>query len=88
MKTIEVDELKEHIDEVLRMVEEQGETFEIIDHGKVVARIVPVDEAKSSTKRDLTPFWEEMERVATEIGSYLSGPVDVNEIMRDIRRDL
>jgi antitoxin (DNA-binding transcriptional repressor) of toxin-antitoxin stability system len=88
MKTIEVDELKERIDEILRVVQEQGETFEIIDHGKTIARIVPADEAQTSTKRDLTPFWEEMERVATEIGSYLSGPVDVNDIMRDIRRDL
>lgn len=88
MKTVEVDELKERIDEILRMVEEQGETFEITDHGNAIARIVPVDEAQSSTKRDLIPFWEEMERVATEIGSYLLGPVDVNEIIRDIRRDL
>ena len=56
MKTIEVDELKECIDEILQMVEEQGETFEISKQGKVIARIVSVDEVKSSAKRDLTPF--------------------------------
>jgi len=88
MKTIRVDELTERIDEILRMVEEQGETFEITDHGKVVARIVPVDEVQSYTKRDLTPFWEKMDQLAAEIGSYLPGPVNADDIMRDVRRDL
>ena len=88
MKTIEVHELTERIDEILRMVEEKGETFEITDHGKVIARIVPADEVQSSTKRDLTPFWETMDQLATEIGSYLPGTVTADEIMRDVRRDL
>ncbi len=87
MKTLGKHELTERIDEILRMVEEKGETFEITDHGKIIARMVPAGEPQPSIKRDLTPFWEKMERLATEIGSYLPDKVDAVEIVREGRRE-
>lgn len=40
MKTLEVGELTEHISEILRMVEEEGETIELTKHREVVAHLV------------------------------------------------
>lgn len=88
MKTLEVKELAERIDELLRLVEEKGETFDITNHGKVIARLVPASEPESSVKPSLTPFWEKMERLATKIDAYLPDKVDAVEIVRDVRRDL
>ena len=88
MKTLGKHELTERIDEILRMVEERGETFEISDHGKIVARMVPASEPQPVIKPDLIPFWEKMEQLATEIGSYLPDKkVDAVEIVREGRRE-
>ena len=88
MKTLGVGELKEHIDEILRMVEEEGETIEITDQGKVIARVVPANEPEKPTKRDLKSFWEETDRLAAEIGASWKGNMDAVEAVRDVRRDL
>ena len=37
MKTLKKQELKARIEEVLRMVEEEGETIEVTNQGRVVA---------------------------------------------------
>ncbi|MBV9020109.1 MAG: type II toxin-antitoxin system prevent-host-death family antitoxin [Chloroflexi bacterium] len=37
MKTLKKQELKERIEEVLRMVEEEGKTIEVTNQGRVVA---------------------------------------------------
>ena len=87
MKTIEVHELTERIDEILRMVEEKGETFEITEHGKVIARLEPASEPQPSVNPSLTPFWEKMERLATKIDAYLPDKVDAVEIVREGRRE-
>ena len=47
MKQLEVRELREghelaeRINEILRLIEEEGETIEITDRGKVIAHVVP-----------------------------------------------
>ena len=90
MKTIEVRELTESINEILRLVKEKGETIEVIDHGEVIARIVPTAMIIQQTrpKQDMEAFWARTERLAAEIGCYLPEKIDVNDIMRDIRREL
>lgn len=88
MKTLGVEELKEHINEILRMVKEEGETIEVTDHGKAVARLVPVSEPQQSIKQTSDDVWAEIDRLAAEIGSYLPQQVDASEIMRDVRREL
>lgn len=87
MKTLGVRELRERIDEILCMVEE-GETIEVTKRGKVVARLVPASEIKPSVHQDLTPFWEKMEQLASEIGKYLPDKVDAVETVREGRREL
>ncbi len=88
MKTLGVRELRERIDEILRLVEEEGETIELTNRGKVVARLIPASEPKPPVRQDLTPFWEKMEQLASEIGSYLPDKVDAVEIIREGRREL
>ena len=89
MKTIEVRELTERINEILRLIEE-GETIALTDHDEVIAHVVPTltSTQKMQTKQDMEAFWEKTDRLAAEIGSYLPEKVDINDIMRDIRRDL
>jgi len=41
MKTLGKHELTERIDEILRLVKEKGETFEVTEDGEVVAHIGP-----------------------------------------------
>lgn len=43
MKTLEIHKLTEHIDEILHMIKEEGETIEITDGNEVIAHLVPVD---------------------------------------------
>lgn len=87
MKILAVRELKERIDEILRLVEE-GETVEVIDRGKVVVRLVPGDQPQQSTRQDLEAFWENIDRLTARISSYLPEKVDAVEIVREGRRDL
>lgn len=88
MKTLGVDELREHINEILRVVEEEGETVEVTRRGKVIARLVPASRAQQPVKQDLKTFWAEMDRLAAEIGAHWKGDMDAVEAVRDVRRDL
>ena len=94
MKQLEVRELREgqelaeRINELLRLIEEEGETIEITDRGNVIARVVPTPKPQKPAKRDLTEFWRKIDRLAAEIGKHLPEKVDAVEIVRDVRRDL
>jgi prevent-host-death family protein len=46
MKTIGVRELKQHTSRIIRSVREDGESFEVTYHGKVVARITPAEDVE------------------------------------------
>ena len=88
MKTFKANELIEHIDEILRMVEEEGETIDVTKRGKVIARVVPASEPEQPLKRDAKAFLAEIDRLATEIGASWKGNMDAVEAVRDVRRDL
>jgi antitoxin (DNA-binding transcriptional repressor) of toxin-antitoxin stability system len=88
MKTIDVVELTEHIDEVLCMVEEKGETIQITNHGEVIAHLVPVSSSQSpaeSAKRDI---WADLDRLAAEISAHWPADVSAVNAIRDVRREL
>ncbi len=87
MKTIEVRELTERINEILRLVKEEGETIEVINHGEVIAHVVPTHTSEERIKKDRTA-WENSNRIALELGPYWPKGVDAVEIVRDVRRDL
>ena len=87
MKTIGVRELTERINEILRLVKEEGETIEVIDHGEVIAHVVPPHTSEERIKKDRAA-WENLNRIASELEPYWPKGVDSVEIVRDVRRDL
>jgi prevent-host-death family protein len=88
MKTLKANELVERINEILRIVKEEGETIEVTEQGKVIARVVPASEQKSSVEEKDAAAWEELKRIASELGPYWPENTDAVEIVRDVRRDL
>lgn len=85
MKVIEVRELTDRINDILRMVEEEGESFEVTAHGEVIARLIPgrgfhtpLDEAA----------WTDIDHLAAEIGAHIPEKVDAVDIISDVRREL
>lgn len=85
MRTIEASELAEHADDMLRRVK-QGETIEVVEEGRPIARLTPAQDLHSL--RDTDEFIAEVHRMAAEIDKYVRGPVDAVEIVREIRREL
>lgn len=88
MKTFEVNELTEHIDEVLHLVEEEGETIEITNHGEVIAHLVPVLELQSSVESAKSDVWADIDRLSAEIGAHWPPDVSAVDAVRDVRREL
>jgi antitoxin (DNA-binding transcriptional repressor) of toxin-antitoxin stability system len=88
MKTFDTSELVKHIDVVLRMVEEGGETIEIVNHGKVIAHLVPARMPQSSTESAKRDVWADLDRLAAEIGSHWPADISAVDAVRDVRRDL
>lgn len=87
MRAIGVRELKTHISEILRQVQEEGEVIEVTNHGEVVARLVPVRRPMPSSQ-DNAAIWTDLDRLAAEIGKRLPEKVDAVEAINDVRRDL
>ena len=88
MKTLEIHKLTEHINEILHMIKEEGETIEVTDGSEVIAHLVPVDKPQQPKKRDHEAFWRRIDRYAAELGSQLSEKVNAVEIVRDVRCSL
>lgn len=86
-------ELRERVDELLRMVE-KGKSFEIIDHGRIVAELNPpanraaqIEEAEERRKREIERWLASMDQLAQELAPLWPKGVDAVDIVRDVRRD-
>jgi len=94
MKKLEVRELletrklMERINEILRLIEEEGETIELTDRGKTIAQWVPTQKSQKPVKQNQDAFWQEMDQLAARIGASWQGDMDAVEAVRDVRRDL
>ncbi len=85
MKTMEADEVQEHFSEVLREIEETGQTIGVSNGGRVVAQLVPT-RVPQQTKHDPRDTIAALEAFAAEISADLPDTVNVEEIINDIRR--
>jgi len=85
---LETRELMERINEILRLIEEEGETIEITDHGKTIAHMVPTQETQTPTGQNQRDYWKEMDELAAIIGASWQNDMDAVEAVRDVRRDL
>lgn len=83
MRTIEVQELKEHASEVIRQAGERGETLEVTENGTVWALLVPVNNHGPDKDGEM-----DLDALVAEISKHLPERVDAVEMIRDIRREL
>ena len=92
MASIGVDELQARTSEVLRRVREDGETIDVTDGSTVIARVVPIEPARTSKRkddRDATEAWlRRADDLSKEIGSLWPRGVSAVDAIRDVRRDL
>ncbi len=88
IKRFGVRELKERISEILRMVEEECETIEITNHGKVVARLVPAHKASRFEELTEDEAWTDLERLSAEISAHWPTGLSTVDAVRDARREL
>ena len=94
MRKLDVSELREgrelviRINELLRLIEEDGETIEIIDKGKVIAHVVPTNTPQKSVDNKLTTSLRGIDELAVKIGARWKSDLDAVEAVRDVRRDL
>lgn len=88
MKTLGVRELKERISEILRLVEEEGETIEVTKRGEVVARLVPVRKVAPSSEAAEDDAWTDLDRLSAEISAHWPKGLSAVDAVRDARGEL
>ncbi len=86
MKEMGVRELKEHTSEALRYVLEKKEAVTITRRGKVIAKLVPIED--ESIWKESKKVLEEMDELAKEIGKHWPAGVSAAEAVKEQRREL
>ena len=87
MRTMEIAELEKHVREVLRQVQESGETIEVVNDHEVVALLTPAHSQTSIDQRP-NPRKVNLDDLAARIGAHVPERVDAVEAIREIRREL
>lgn len=85
MKTIGVKELKEHLSEVLREVEETGQIVDVSNRGTIVARLIPARFGQNS-KSDPRATIADLDTLTAELSAGVPAGVSVEDVVNDIRR--
>ncbi|MEA2573746.1 MAG: hypothetical protein QOH93_1044 [Chloroflexia bacterium] len=80
MKQLEIEELRDHITDAVRDVQ-QGETIEVIVDGDVVALLVPAHSDAAQMRAAVA----DLDALRAEIASHTPGPIDVTQILSDMR---
>lgn len=81
---VTVQELGQAFQGLVRRVSEQGETIEITDAGRPVARLVPAD---ADAPHGAATAWADLDALTDEITAHWTGP-DAEAAVRDVRRTL
>jgi antitoxin (DNA-binding transcriptional repressor) of toxin-antitoxin stability system len=83
-KSLEIREIKEHINELLRILKEKGETVAITDNDEIIAHLVPITKAEPAN----TAGWDNLKRLSAELSVHWPADVSAVEAIRDVRREL
>ncbi len=84
MVTVGIRELKQQASELIRMVRETGTEVQITYHGKVVALLVPVEQAAQTEQE--TKAWMDIDHLAAEIGARWPKGVSASQAIGEDRR--
>ena len=84
MITVGVRQLKEKASEIIRLVRANQDTVLITYHGKVVARITPIEPPLLGTESDNA--WVTLEELAAKIGQHWPQGVTSTQAISEIRR--
>lgn len=88
MHTVGIRELKEQTSRILRRVREGRETVEVTYRGKVVARLVPVEQPQQIATPEFAAIWADMDQLAAEIGARWPAGVSAADAISADRREL
>ena len=83
MITVGVRELKQRTSELIRLVREERREIKITFHGKVIARLIPVESMPAEEELN---SWAELDELATKIGKYWPSNVSAVEAVMEGRR--
>jgi antitoxin (DNA-binding transcriptional repressor) of toxin-antitoxin stability system len=83
MKRMGIRELKTHMSEAIRDVQE-GATIEVTLHGKVVATLVPA--GRPSSPGEVHTALASLDSLAADIGRHVAAPTDVAAAIGEMRR--
>ena len=86
-RSVGVRELRQHATEIVRQVRVKRATVEITYRGKVIAKLIPVREARPTSKEN-TAVWTDLDRLAAEIGARWPARVSAVDAVREGRREL
>lgn len=87
MTSIGVRQLKEQASQILRQVREEGASYEVTYHGRVVARLVPVNQPEVADD-EMAAVWADLDQLAAEIGKTWPDDVSAVEAVSEGRREL
>lgn len=85
MGEIGIRELKQHTSEIVRRVRQGRESFVITYRGRVVARLVPLEEAERK-RTEAAAVWVEMDQLAAEIAAHWPAGLSAEEAVAEQRR--
>ena len=86
MKSIGVRELKEHLSEILRQVQEEKEIVEVTNRGTAIARLIPIQQPQPTPAND-GAVWISLEQLAEEISARWPRGVSAVDAVNDVRGD-
>lgn len=81
--TVGIRELKQQASELVRQVRENGRPVQITYHGKVVAMLVPVEQAKSNEAE--MSAWAALDELAVQIGRRWPESVSAQQALAEDR---
>lgn len=84
MTIVGIRELRAQASQLIRLVQEKGETIDVTYHGKVVARLVPVNPSRERNDQ----AWTDLDRLAAEIGQAWQGSPNALHTIHEERREL
>jgi antitoxin (DNA-binding transcriptional repressor) of toxin-antitoxin stability system len=87
MLSFEVNEFIKRIDEMLRLVLEEGETIKITNRGEIIARLEPIRKQRQVDTRGHSTTWNDLERISAEISAYWPEGLSAIDAVRDVRRE-